>query len=208
MRILPAAVSTCAVLATLTVASCSASHETPESGPQVTLTSEAPAKPTFDENAPQVKPSTLSTRRTAPKTVAGSPMPITLNFDPCGLLTSEEVAATTREPLVPGVVAHETGAGPTGCNWGTEEGSTAVSLAQFEAESHMGEAAVVADIDGREVFLMFGNQARCLMYTYFSDNRLVSMDVKAHVGDGRSPDDLCNQSLSLLTTAVGRLNWE
>ncbi|WP_430330708.1 hypothetical protein [Rhodococcus sp. ACT016] len=182
------------------MASCSASHETPESGTQATLTSEALAKPTFDENAPQVKPSTLSTRRIAPRTVAGSPMPITLDFDPCGLLTSEEVAATTREPLVPGVVAHETGAGPTGCNWGTEEGSTAVSLAQFEAESHIGEAAVVADIDGREVFLMFGNQAHCLMYTYFSDNQNVMMDVKARVGDGRSPDDLCNQSLSLLTT--------
>jgi len=81
-------------------------------------------------------------------------------------------------------------------------------LAQFEAESYAGEAAVVADIDGREVYLMFGNQARCLMYTYFSDARLVSMDVKARVGDGRSPDDLCNQSLSLLTTAVHRLNWE
>ncbi|GAB2662472.1 hypothetical protein GCM10027068_47950 [Prescottella soli] len=131
-----------------------------------------------------------------------------MDFDPCGLLTSEEVAATTREPLVPGVVAHETGEGPTGCNWGVEEGSTAVSLAQFDAESHGGEAAVVADIGGREVFLMFGNQARCLMYTYFSDNRLVSMDVKAQVGDGRSPDDLCNQSLGLLTTAVGRLGWE
>ncbi|RDI18498.1 uncharacterized protein DUF3558 [Rhodococcus sp. AG1013] len=208
MRILPVAIATCAVLAILTLTACSAPEEAPETGPQVTVTSEAPVEPTFDESASLVKPSTLSTRRTAPITNAGSPMPVAMDFDPCGLLTPDEVAATTRESLVPGVVTHETDAGPTGCIWGAEEGSTAVSLAQFQAEANAGEAAVVADIDGREVFLMFGNQARCLMYTHFSGNRTVMMDVKARPGDGRSPDDLCAQSLTLLTSAGNRLDWE
>ncbi|MDH6679821.1 hypothetical protein M2284_004045 [Rhodococcus sp. LBL1] len=215
MRISPAAVSVCAVLATMALTSCSTTDESPETGSQIALTSEAPSEPTFDENAPLVTPSMLSTRRTAPITDAGPMTPVVMDFDPCGLLTPDEVAATTHEPLKPGVVTDanietslDSFSGTTGCSWGTEMGSTAVSMVQFESESNAGAAAVVADIDGREVFLMFGNQARCLVYTHFSENRTVTMDVKARVGDGRSPDDLCAQSISLLTTAVGRLNWE
>ncbi|MEV0945075.1 DUF3558 family protein [Rhodococcus sp. NPDC049939] len=213
MSVRSSTIAACLAFTALFATACGNAEDT-SSGTATTSgtpTSSAPSETKIET----AKPTGLSTRKTAPAALGPLLTPTWTDFDPCAVLTADEVAATTGEPQQPGEVMMATVQTPegesvsatSGCTWGSQEGSAAIEFLQSDQIINMGERAVIADIEGREVILMFGNQARCNMYVHYSGFRLAIMDVKARPGDGRTPDDLCNQSLSLLTTVVSNLDW-